>query len=280
MVRLILFSLLSVCPFFLATGCGYLCSPNVWITEDGSFTVSASGLETLDIDTHNGEIVVRGAEGTNEIEVHAIKRAGGFDETDVAECMKSFHVVSRVEGTRHKLGWEWTVSDNELRRKGWQAGVSFEIFLPPDLCIQATTHNGSITLDHMSSGAKLMTHNGRLVVEDLEGDLIATTHNESISVVDVSSSNLRLETHNGSIKAGLSDVASTHGHMITHDGGIKVGLGENPSVRLHMETHNGGFDVAHELSDIRETEVSLDGTIGSGEGILDIRTYNGSISIK
>jgi DUF4097 and DUF4098 domain-containing protein YvlB len=108
---------------------------------------------------------------------------------------------------------------------------------------------------------KLETHNGSVAVTDITGDVHAITHNGKITTERVSGSTV-LETHNGSIS-----VRSTSGDakLRTHNGSVKAFYAEtaSPISDISIVTSNGSIEL--------ETPPALSARI-------EASTHNGSIN--
>ena len=270
-------AMLLVCSLALSSGgCVITCgSPAVWQTEEANLSQAASGVEQVEVETHNGAITFTAVEGTDGIAILVTKKAGGANVEDAASCMEAIAIDAAVEGGTYKLGWHWA----GLKKSGWQGKVSFEISLPASIDVSGTTHNGGIAVSDMACAARLRTHNGGVTVENHQGQVDAETHNGGISAGSVCS-DIRLATHNGGIKCDLSGCEAINGELTTHNGSITVELGDKASAEIVCTTNNGSVSCTCPMDVTVKKKHVLVGKVGEGGGKLEVETHNGSISVK
>ncbi len=262
---------------FLLSGCicCFIDQPRHWVTVERDFELSLEGIEFLAIETHNGEIAATGSESATALAVHVKIKAGGQDEMDANRCLEAIELIMPVDGTAQKLGYEWI----EKRERGWQICVSFDVALPPDISLSAETHNGDVEIRGHKGNLSVATHNGDIDVDARSSEIKLTTHNGDIGV-DADTSEFRASTHNGSIAGRLGGEHPLTGEVSTHNGSISLSLGDMLSSRIVATTNNGRIRAAGEMNTSVRKKKVLVGTIGSGEGKLEIETYNGSISLE
>jgi DUF4097 and DUF4098 domain-containing protein YvlB len=284
--------------------------PAVWIEATQDMTLPASDLESLRIDTHNGRINLEGQEGTDQIQVTVTKRAGGLTLSDAQQCMDAVEVFAQREGSTQCLGWRW----NTIRRATWGADVSFAVVLPGQFDCCANTHNGAIVSEGVRGKCQFVTHNGRIEAGGLGGDVDLRTYNGPIvargSAKDVTTvshngrievhgfdgdahietyngavvaqgraGQIRLISHNGPIEADLRGSENPGGAITTHNGAVKVLLDDSANATLRVGTHNGRITTDIPLQDAVLDRSVVTGHIGQGGELLEINTYNGSITL-
>lgn len=266
-----------------ATGCIIIagfdgwdrCGTCVWVEgPEERVTFDASGLERVNVRTHNGRVTVVGSAGDDAYVVYKA-RAGGCSLEEAREAMEALEVfVERRADGEEQIGWRW----REPKRRSWSASVNFEIHVPASLDVRARTHNGRVEVAAIEGDVDIETHNGPIEVESRGARLVAQTHNGRIEA-RFSGRDLSLETHNGRIVADLSECGPIDGRITTHNGSVKVTLGPEASAMVQASTHNGGISCRIPLSEGEMKRHRLRGRIGEGEGALTIQTHNGSVRI-
>lgn len=250
----------------------------VWtpvVTE--KLPIDTENLRALEVRTHNGTIAFDGQPaGTPDAYVTVSKKAGGRSREDAEEALAALNVFveSAGDGTQ-RIGWKW----NGIKRRGWIAAVSFDVHAPEDVRFDAQTHNGAITIQGAASDVHVQTHNGRVEVNSKAGKLYAKTHNGGITA-HYDGRDVTLVTHNGHVTADLNRCGAIGGRIQTHNGSVDVIVGERTSARLECRSYNGGIRCDVPLQDTLVKRRRLSGTMGSGEGKLDVTTHNGRIRIK
>jgi DUF4097 and DUF4098 domain-containing protein YvlB len=254
------------------------CGPVVWtekVTE--RVPIDPAGLKAVEARTHNGEISFSGQPAdSTEAFVVVTKKAGGLTLSDAEEALEAINVyVRRTASHTVRIGWKW----RGIRRSNWGAQVGFEIRAPGNVRMTGETHNGGMDIKGVAGEVRAVTHNGSVAVESAGGGLYVETHNGRI-LAAYSGDDVTLITHNGEVVADLHRCATLDARITTHNGGIEVAVGETTSADLRCETHNGRIKCDVPLNVTEVSRHMLTGTIGGGDGYLNIITHNGGIRIK
>lgn len=127
------------------------------------------------------------------------------------------------------------------------------------------------------------TVNGGIEATDLAGDVEATTVNGSVEVR--TSETASVETVNGSIRASIGRSGSPDRTLRfeTVNGAIQLSLPAGAGARVRAETTNGELETDFPLTIrgfSRAGPRRLDGTIGNGGPLLELRTVNGGIQLR
>jgi len=220
--------------------------------EEATFTVGEAAV--IDADTSNGEVVVRGVEGTQEVHVVVTLRTRGDTQEQAEQRLDEivYHVTQ--DGQTVRLQYKASEQGKDVRR--W-SGVGFEVTVPAATRVDADTSNGAITVETVSGRLDLDTSNGAIAVLEVTGDVIADTSNGAISMWEITG-DVRADTSNGRVE--LERISGT----------------------VRADTSNG--DIELEMID---GEVDADTSNGSihYEGVPvgtsnSLRTSNGSITVR
>ncbi len=257
--------------------------------------LDTAGMQGLEARTHNGRVTFEALPvGSSDAFVTVTKKGRGRTLAEAEAALEAIDVFVKPAGDGvQRLGWRW----KGLKPRHWGATVSFDIHAPGDIQLVGRTHNGSIEVTGVTHGIRLETHNGSIEANDIAGEVHVETHNGPVAVtasggtlygkthngrvaVTYEGGDATLITHNGRIVADMSRCTKLGGTMTTHNGGITVVVGDAASAHLTARTHNGGISCEVPLSDGSYTKHKLTGTIGAGEGALDLTTHNGSVCIE
>jgi len=150
----------------------------------------------------------------------------------------------------------------------WLAGdrvsaeVTYDITVPRNMNVDASTVNGGILLSDVTGKHEIETVNGKIEVSRCSGSVDA-------------------ETTNGSIHAELTKVTKGQAmHFETTNGRIEVQLPKDLAVDVDAGTTNGSISSDLPVSTNRFEKNSLRGTINGGGTPLRMRTTNGGIAIR
>jgi len=266
-------------------------------------TVSSTKVETfgmafelplsLDVDTSNGRVSVRGVEGVQSASVTVTLRSRGKTLEEAQDRVERIAYHAEQVGQRVSLTYRSSEQDDDVRR---YSGVDFDVVVPIDSRVEADTSNGAISIDHIDGTMILDTSNGAIDVYDSKGSLTADTSNGRIEVVAFVGE-LRLDTSNGDVSiddfAGTVDAETSNGSI--HFTGTPTAGGNrlrtsNGSITVRVPLHASiGFEASTSSGKIR-SGLSLTGDTQGDEWsavlnppaqqTFNLRTSNGSIRIE
>ena len=226
--------------------------------------------------THNGSIMVAGA--------------------DVAECRVTATIVARAgsEERAKKLTEQTTVrleaDGNKLKTRidtprtsmNQSVSVSLDATVPNQSSLELSTHNGAVKIVDIEGKVSATTLNGGITASSVHGGSRLRTSNGSITCKEASG-DMQLRSHNGNICAAYAESASPvcDVSIVTHNGGIDFTGPPDFSAAVEVSTHNGSIRTDLPITVLgRVSRRKLMGTIGTGEGELNLETHNGSIKIR
>ena len=244
------------------------------------------GVPTLVVENFNGMVEVAGDGADDGVEVAAEIRHPELVEYLAMQEGDTILVRAKPSGRRSFLGWRF------LNR-----GAYVRVSLPrkANLDVQTTngrvvvrriegvgsvrTSNGRIEVDGVLGNFEMRTSNSRINCTRLEGDFRLGTSNGRIEVLD-GRGTFDAETSNGRIRFRGEILSRKESRLVTSNGSIDATLRGEPSLRVSARTSNGSIvcDRDMEIQGERKKR-QLEGVIGGGEGVLTLRTSNGSITI-
>lgn len=142
------------------------------------------------------------------------------------------------------------------------------------------TGSGSVELNGVRGSSLLVnTGSGSVQGSGVEADrLEVDTGSGSIRLEDVTTARATLDTGSGSVRLGLlSDVEELV--IDTGSGGVTVTAPSSLGARLDLDSGSGGVRVNFPVSDLDSGRSHLRGTIGDGQGRIEIDTGSGSIRL-
>jgi DUF4097 and DUF4098 domain-containing protein YvlB len=287
---------LVVAAFVLAgsTGCEFedIFGPRVEssLVRTASFVV-ASEL-TIDAETANGAVQLRGVEGQEDVQVRITLRSRGKTLEEANARLEKIVVHAEQEGSRVVLRYAANEQDSDVRR---YSGVEFDVTLPGTADAHVETSNGAVRVERVRGDLDLTTSNGKVVVEGFAGDVGARTSNGAIAV-DGGKGALRLETSNGRIEISnveaIVDAKTSNGaivfsgrpldgahHLSSSNGRISVRVPGTASIRFVARTSNSTISSSLPLAgDV--TGRAWDAVLNApAAATLTVETSNGSIDL-
>lgn len=222
--------------------------------------------------THNGSIYVAGGE-TEACAVVATIETEASSEAEALEL--SDRVSVRLE--RSAGGVDVKIEKPETG-KNQVIRVHLKATVPSGMSVRFGSHNGSVGVAHVAA-AHGSTHNGPIKITSVRGALDVHSHNGAIRAEEIVGPS-KMRTHNGKVVARLSEADPTECVVRTHNGRIDLEAPDRFSGRVSVRSHNGAIHSDFPITvsgKIRKGH--LEGTVGSGNGLLDLQAHNGSIHI-
>ncbi|MBN2457020.1 MAG: DUF4097 family beta strand repeat protein [Sedimentisphaerales bacterium] len=226
--------------------------------------------------THNGSITITGA-GVPDCNVTATIIARAGSEEDARRVAEETRIKLESFGKKLALKIE---RPRFLLNQSVQVNLNAKV--PNRIDAELTTHNGALKIKNITGQVNGTTHNSKVVAERLCGTIKLRAHNGSISCKETSG-DVKLKTHNGRINAAYSEDASPvcDASLITHNGSINFTAPASFSTTVDVSTHNGSINTELPITVIgKVSRRKLSGTIGTGQGKLNLETHNGSIRLR
>lgn len=246
-------------------------------------TVSAVGVEALDLQTVDGACEVR--QWTDpQISIQATKRSRyGQAELDRVS-------ISVTEGRTLAVR---TVPPQPLAR----VSVDYVVLVPASVgAVQIQTSNGAVLVDGVSARVSAQTSNGAVRVLDAGGDVAVQTSNGPVEVRGANGS-VTARTSNGAVTvenaSGIGDLETSNGRMTaevrstrgdvalrTSNGNVDLTLAAGLNAEIDAETSSGRISLPDGLLQVEErSDTRLRARAGTGGDTITVRTSNGDIGI-
>jgi len=250
----------------LALSCGSACTIGAETTEEFHKILTPAAGTPLTVENTNGSIMVTGWD-RQEVDILAVKKTrSGRGELEKVQ-------INITENG--KIGIE-----TEYLERNAKVSVNYTIKVPSTVQVELVkTTNGSIELEGTSGDTIANTTNGSVTIGDADGAIESTTTNGNVKIRDASSIK-RAKTTNGNIEVSFGRLTSDT-EFTTTNGSVDVRFPAGMNADLELQTTNGSIHangIKMMLNEISRRHLS--GTLGSGGTKINIRTTNGSISLK
>ncbi|HEU4995509.1 MAG TPA: DUF4097 family beta strand repeat-containing protein [Gemmatimonadaceae bacterium] len=190
----------------------------------------------------------------NEVLVRALIQATGDTRAEAQGLAKEIRVLT--DGDRIRA------DGPASRRHSWWS-VSYEVWVPRKMNLDADTHNGGITVEGVEGRIDLRAVNGGITLREVGG-------------------NVRAETTNGGVSAALSgsrwngdglDLQTTNGSV-----GLEIPRGYN--AELETGTVNGGMNIDFPITVQGFIGRRITTKLGAGGPRVRATTTNGAVRIR
>ena len=190
----------------------------------------------------------------NEVLVRALIQAHGETKADAEALAKEIRVLTDMDRVRAE-------GPATRRYRGWS--VSYEVWVPRKMDLDAETHNGGIHVEGVEGRMSLHGVNGGITLRDVAGDV-------------------RGETTNGGAAAYLSG-SSWRGaglDLETTNGGVTLEMPRNFNAELETGTVNGGFNIDFPITVSGYVGRRIRTKLGNGGPRVRAITTNGGVRIR
>jgi DUF4097 and DUF4098 domain-containing protein YvlB len=260
-------------------------------------TLPRAAVQVLDVEgSRNGGVSIRGWDQP-DILIRACKLASADDDATAQAILKQLTIST--EGGKVRA----SQPEGSDRRSSWT--VQFHIFVPRDLAIQASVHNGGLSLTNLvgkvtgrsqnggisltNSGStleqiELFSTNGGVSLRDVEGKVSAHSTNGGINLVR-GSGEVKLDSQNGGINVRLPE-GGWMGELLearSQNGGLILQVPEGFNSGIEAETSsNSRLDCrlpqCPQIRNESEREPKRV-QLGGSSPLVHVSTRNGSLQI-
>ncbi len=300
----------------LIGGCIYIDGVNLkakWEKAEDHIVPLASGA-LIQVETHNGAIVARGAD-TQQCRVEAKIQVRAETEEIAQKIAKQTQIL--LQEANHKLIIKL---DKPVTTEKHSISVDYTITAPHQTSLHALSHNGKLEISDLQGDINGKTHNGKVICLQIQGAVALETHNGDIDCQEITGpvkvithnggvkvmavnaataaieaisyngkiecrdirGNLNAETHNGQVIVAYNQAANSAPNVraVTYNDSIHFTGPPGLSAQVSLSTHNG---IVHSELPVKvQGEISkqkIQGVIGNGDGTVQLQTHNGSIRI-
>jgi len=282
-------------------------------TPQGTFdkTFQVSGPVDLEVQTHSGDIIVRGGPA-GSVSIHGKIFVGdhwlfGNRHADVSDIEQ--HPPLRQEGNSIRIDY---VNAHDI-------SVDYEITVPEETTIRTHTGSGDQTIEgtrgnlDLQSGSgdiklsrltgeiRLQTGSGDVRAREIAGGLRGGAGSGDIEVEETAAGDIDLHTGSGNItargiqgafhaEAGSGDITgegtqSGAWEIRTGSGNVHVRLPSNAAFDANLSTSSGSMDVDPAITmtvqgRVDETRKHIEGKVRGGGPLLTVHTGSGDIHIE
>ena len=221
-----------------------------------SFQADATGRVQFRLEAINGTVLVVGAANTETVVIQGTRRVESTSANDAAENLDLLQV--EVSETASEVVVRTDQPSNTGNRNFI---VDYEISVPMRLFALIVNVNGNVTIQDIEGGVRVTNTNGNATLNDIVGEA---------EVVLV----------NGNIEAEVTPPATGTIELTNVNGNVTLNVPTTVSAELDASVTNGVITVSNlTVQNQVVTANSLTGTLGAGEGEIELRTVNGNVNI-
>lgn len=244
---------------FLPFGCGddpvsSVDNTNYVVEDDFSFNLGIADQTALRLEGVSGAITIIGRADFDSVIISGTMRVGSETIEDAEEHMQylDVEVVERDDEI-------YIRTDQPGDTRGRSYVVDYNVIMPRDFASLVTNVNGIIAIDSTVSGIQVNNVNGQIFLTEVHASASASLVNGQIF---------------GKIYLPLDGAIV----MSTVNGGIQLSIPQSTSAEFEAGIVNGGISILNlDLDNEVITTRSVTGTLGDGEGNIDLSAVNGNV---
>jgi hypothetical protein len=237
------------------SGGGQVGNQNFLAEVSLNIDLDATGRTTFRVEGINGNITVVGVVGTETFMIRGERQVWSESVADAQDYLDRLQVAVTEVGNEILIR---TVQPSNTG--GRNLVVNYELSVPARLIARLSNINGNVTVQLMDDDVTVNNTNGNVTLDDILGD-------QDVLLV------------NGNIESQISVLAL--GGVIdltTVNGNVVLDIPQNTSAQFSANLVNGVITVnGLTLLNPVQTQTSVSGTLGGGNGRIDLRTTNGNI---
>lgn len=221
------------------------------VCEVRTYTISPTSKISVDAGPNGGVSFY----GSNRRDVQIVARVQASADDDATAKNIASQIRVFTDGGRIR-------SEGPSNRRHASWAVSYDVYVPTQVNLEATSDNGGIS------------------AEDVHGDMTLETTNGGIHLSDVGG-NVRARTTNGGVTADLSGT-TWQGQGLdlqTTNGGATVNVPRGYNAQLETGTVNGGMHVDFPITVRGSLNRRITTQLGSGGPLVRVVTTNGGVHI-
>ncbi|HSM17075.1 MAG TPA: DUF4097 family beta strand repeat-containing protein [Gemmatimonadales bacterium] len=218
------------------------------------FDLDATGRTTFRVEGINGNIDVVGAAGTEIFTVRGERQVWSESVVDAQDYLDRLEVV--ITETVDEILIRTVQPQNT---GGRNLVVNYVLTVPERLATRLVNVNGNVTVRQVLGSVTIDDVNGNVTLDDLSGsvDVVLVNGNIACQAVIVATGTIDLETVNGN---------------------VTLDIPQNTSAEFAAHLVNGTITTSNLVfQNVTGGPTSLIGTLGNGQGMIDLRTVNGNI---
>ena len=231
---------------------------NNYIAEaDFHYDTGVTNQVRLRIQGVSGSITINGREDFDSVIVEGVRSVGSETLDDAEEHLPYLQVEFEVLSSEIRV--KTIQPDNSYGRS---YVVDYEITLPYQFEVIASSVNASVSVDSINSNLTISNVNGQVYLDNIIGSVAA-------SLV------------NGTVTASITIPSDGIIAITNVNGGIDLSIPVNTSADFEASLVNGNIYISNlDFQNEQITNHSVEGTLGSGDGDIALTTVNGNITAR
>lgn len=249
---------------------------NYRASEEFDFSIDINAQTRLDIDATNGTVEILAGADNNRVQIWGERRVESDSYSDAEYYLSKLAVD--VTQYADEIAVKTIQPDNT---RGRNFLVFYHIRIPRNWQVRADQQNGEVLIEGIGGPVDVTQNNGETVLRWIDNDLNAALDNGNIFVSHLSGS-ADINLINGNIDAAL-DLLPAGGEckLTSVNGQILLAIPRTTSAEFSAAVTNGTIAINNlNLRNAQTTPTRKTGTLGTGDGNVELKTINGNIVVN
>lgn len=230
---------------------------NYTASEDFSFDFDVAGRDYLSVNGINGYVKVTGKENLTVVKIYGQRRVKSDSRSDANEHLNLLQVD--ISENDDNIMVE---TDQPKDSNGREYTINYFVDLPSVWRVSVCNVNGSLEFRNVKGNIIAEVVNGSITLDNVEGNVDANIVNGNLA------GDLTLPIE-GNCLVGIVN------------GSIKLDIPKTTSSEFSGEVVNGSISMLGlTLNNLVTSAKRIRGTLGSGEGSINLSAVNGSITVN
>lgn len=218
------------------------------------FDLDATPRTVFRVEGVNGDLSVVGVPGTESFSIRGTRQVWSESVADAQAYLDQLTIVVTEAGNEILIQ---TVQPQNTR--GRRLVVDYVLTVPARLAASLANVNGSVTIRQTDGAVDVDIVNGSVTLDDLAGSIVVVVVNGAIAC--------RATMAPG----GVVDLEAVNGSLV-------LDIPQRTSAAFAAHLVNGAIALSNlTLQNPHSTPTALTGTLGGGQGTIDLSTVNGNI---
>lgn len=249
---------------------------NYRASEEFDFSIDINAQTRLDIDATNGTVEILAGADNNRVQIWGERRVESDSYSDAEYYLSKLAVD--VTQYADEIAVKTIQPDNT---RGRNFLVFYHIRIPRNWQVRADQQNGEVLIEGIGGPVDVTQNNGETVLRWIDNDLNAALDNGNIFVSHLSGS-ADINLINGNIDAALDLLPAGGACKLTSvNGQILLAIPRSTSAEFSAAVTNGTIAINNlNLRNAQTTPTRKTGTLGTGDGNVELKTINGNIVVN
>ena len=222
-----------------------------------SYDIPIENQVELDLEAVNGSVHISGKSDITSVRIWGERKVSSESVSDAQEHL-NYLQVEVTEG-EERISVK-TVQPNQSNGRSYV--VDYYIYLPPNWNLMVIQVNGEIEVNNSTGETSIQNVNGNIQLNNITGNIVSSLVNGNI---------------NGTISLPQEGIC----YLSTVNGVIQIAIPGETSAEFLAQVVNGSINVTDlVLNNMSSSSQKLSGTLGNGDGDIDLSTVNGSIDVS